>query len=130
VAIVKRPSMSGAVITAFLSLFDRPMPRDCPSRRGAIGVYRSDRRSRVGKLTRQGSPQLRWALFEAAQSACRSQSPDHADYLALKARGLSHTRASMTIARSGAAASAARASRSTRCAAADTSSWLASFRIR
>jgi transposase len=64
-----------------------------------IGVYRSDRRSRVGKLTRQGSPQLRWALFEAAQSACRSQSPDHADYLALKARGLSHTRASMTIAR-------------------------------
>jgi transposase len=64
-----------------------------------IGVHRSDRRSRVGKLTRQGSPQLRWALFEAAQSACRSQSPDHADYLALKARGLSHVRASMTIAR-------------------------------
>ncbi len=64
-----------------------------------IGVYRSDRRSRVGKLTRQGSPQLRWALFEAAQSACRAQSPDHADYLQLKARGLSHVRASMTIAR-------------------------------
>jgi transposase len=64
-----------------------------------IGVHRSDRRSRVGKLTKQGSPQLRWALFEAAQSACRSQSPDHADYLALKARGLSHTRATMTIAR-------------------------------
>jgi transposase len=64
-----------------------------------IGVYRSDRRSRVGKLTRQGSPQLRWALYEAAQSACRPASPDHADYLALKARGLSHTRASMTIAR-------------------------------
>jgi transposase len=64
-----------------------------------IGVHRSDRRSRVGKLTRQGSPQLRWALFEAAQSACRGQSPDHADYLALKARGLSHVRASMTIAR-------------------------------
>jgi transposase len=64
-----------------------------------IGVHRSDRRARVGKLTRQGSPQLRWALFEAAQSACRPQSPDHADYLALKARGLSHVRASMTIAR-------------------------------
>jgi len=42
---------------------------------------------------------LRWALFEAAQSACRPQSPDHADYLALKARGLSHVRASITIAR-------------------------------
>ena len=37
--------------------------------------------------------------IEAAQSACQPASPDHADYLALKARGLSHTRASMTIAR-------------------------------
>jgi transposase len=64
-----------------------------------IGGHRSDHRARVGKLARQGSPQLRWALFEAAQSACRPQSPDHADYLALKARGLSHVRASMTIAR-------------------------------
>src|SRR3954462_657021 len=64
-----------------------------------IGVHRCDRRSRAGKLTGQGSPQLRWALYEAAQSACRPASPDHADYLALKARGLSHTRASMTIAR-------------------------------
>src|SRR4051812_21946811 len=64
-----------------------------------IGVHRSDRRARVGKLTRQGSPQLRWALYEAALSACRPSSPDHADYLALKARGLSHTRASLTIAR-------------------------------
>jgi transposase len=64
-----------------------------------IGVHRSDRRSRVGKLTRQGSPQLRWALYEAALSAGRPSSPDHADYLALKARGLSHTRASLTIAR-------------------------------
>jgi transposase len=57
-----------------------------------IGVHRSDRRSRAGKLTRQGSPQLRWALYESAQAACRPTSPDRADYLALKARGLSHTR--------------------------------------
>ncbi|MCA1701197.1 MAG: IS110 family transposase [Actinobacteria bacterium] len=64
-----------------------------------IGVHRSERRSRAGKLTKQGSPELRWALYEAAQSACRPASPDHADYLKLKARGLSHTRASMTIAR-------------------------------
>jgi len=64
-----------------------------------IGVHRSDRRARVGKLNRQGAPQLRWALYEAALSACRPSSPDHADYLALKARGLSHTRASLTIAR-------------------------------
>ncbi len=45
-----------------------------------IGVHRSDRRARVGKLTRQGSPQLRWALYEAALAACRPSSPDHADY--------------------------------------------------
>jgi transposase len=64
-----------------------------------IGVYRSDRRARVGKLTKQGSAHARWALYEAAQSACRRTSPVHSDYLALKGRGLSHTRASLTIAR-------------------------------
>jgi transposase len=64
-----------------------------------VGVHRSDRRSRPGKLTRQGSPQLRWALYESAQAACRPTSPDRADYLALKKRGLSHTRASLTISR-------------------------------
>jgi transposase len=64
-----------------------------------IGVHRSDRRSRPGKLTRQGPPEARWALYEAAQSACRHTSPDHQQYLALKARGLSHTQASLTIAR-------------------------------
>jgi transposase len=64
-----------------------------------VGVHRSDQRSRVGKLTKQGSPQLRWALYESAQAACRPTSPDRSDYLAPKARGLSHTRASITIAR-------------------------------
>lgn len=64
-----------------------------------IGVHRSDRTARLGKLTRQGSAELRWALYEAAQSACRATSPDYQDYHALKARGLSHTRASLTIAR-------------------------------
>ncbi len=56
-----------------------------------IGVHRSDRRSRAGKLTRQGSPQLRWALYESAQAACRPRSPDRADYLALQgARAVAH----------------------------------------
>ncbi|MGZ6880986.1 MAG: IS110 family RNA-guided transposase [Mycobacteriaceae bacterium] len=64
-----------------------------------IGVHRSDRHAQLGKLTRQGSAPLRWALFEAAQSASHRASPDYADYHALKARGLSHNRASMTIAR-------------------------------
>jgi hypothetical protein len=64
-----------------------------------IGVHRSDQTTRVGKLTRQGSPTLRWALYEAAQSATRPASPDYHDYHALKARGLTHARASLTIAR-------------------------------
>jgi transposase len=64
-----------------------------------IGVHRSDRHAQLGKLTRQGSAPLRWALFEAAQSASHKTSPDYNDYHALKARGLSHTRASLTIAR-------------------------------
>jgi transposase len=64
-----------------------------------IGVHRSDQTARVGKLTRQGSSPLRWALYEAAQSATRRQSPDYAHYHALRASGLTHTRASLTIAR-------------------------------
>jgi transposase len=64
-----------------------------------VGVERSDRRGRVGKLTKQGSPDLRWALYEAAQSACQPSSPDNADYRRLRDRRLSHKRASLTIAR-------------------------------
>ena len=64
-----------------------------------IGVHRSDRHAQLGKLTRQGSAPLRWALFEAAQSASHKTSPDYHDYHALKDRGLSHTRACLTIAR-------------------------------
>lgn len=64
-----------------------------------IGVHRSDRHAQLGKLTRQGSAPLRWALVEAAQSASHKGSPDYHDYHALKARGLTHTRATPTIAR-------------------------------
>ena len=64
-----------------------------------VGVERSDGGSKLGKLTKQGAPQLRWALYEAAQMATRERSPDHPDYLRLRGRGLSHTRASLTIAR-------------------------------
>ncbi len=62
-------------------------------------MHRFDRHAQLGKLTGQGSAPLRWALFEAAQSASHKTSPDYHDYHALKARGLSHTRASLTIAR-------------------------------
>ena len=64
-----------------------------------IGVHRSDQTSRIGKMTRQRSSPLRRALYEAAQSATRRQSPDYAHYQALRASGMTHTRASLTIAR-------------------------------
>jgi transposase len=41
-----------------------------------IGVHRSDRRSRVGKLAKQGSPPLRWALYESAHVEQVSQGAD------------------------------------------------------
>ncbi|MBV9680972.1 MAG: transposase, partial [Solirubrobacterales bacterium] len=72
---------------------------------GTKGEFDDRRRARLrpprqlAKLTRQGSASLRWALFEAAQSASHRTSPDYHDYHALKARGLSHTRATLTIAR-------------------------------
>ena len=41
---------------------------------------------------------LRWALFEAAQCAARSGSPDHAYYLAVRERH-DHPRACLSVAR-------------------------------
>jgi transposase len=63
-----------------------------------ITVHESDARRRGGHLSRQGSPVLRWAVFEAAQTAARPGSPDHAYYLELKDR-LGANRAALTIAR-------------------------------
>lgn len=40
-----------------------------------VAVYESDTRRRAGRLSRQGSPVLRWAAFEAARSAARPSSP-------------------------------------------------------
>ena len=54
---------------------------------------------KVSSRPAAGPAGLRWALYEAAQAASRPSSPDRADYLELKTRGLSHTRASLTIAR-------------------------------
>jgi transposase len=63
-----------------------------------ITVHESDVRRRAGRLSRQGSPVLRWALFEAAQTAARPASPDHDYYLQLKDR-FGANRAALTIAR-------------------------------
>jgi transposase len=62
-----------------------------------ITLSQSDRRRAPGHLSRQGPPALRWALYEAAQSARRKSSPDRDYYLQAAAR-LGHKRACLTIA--------------------------------
>src|SRR5215211_943620 len=63
-----------------------------------ITVHQSDARRAPGRLSRQGPPALRWALFEAAQCARRSGSPDHAYYVEAAAR-LGGNRACLAVAR-------------------------------
>jgi transposase len=63
-----------------------------------ITVYESDQRRAPGHLSRQGPPALRWALFEAAQSACRRGSPDR-EYYGQAAARLGHNRACLAVAR-------------------------------
>ena len=60
--------------------------------------YQSDQRRAPGHLSRQGPPALRWALFEAAQSACRQGSPDR-EYYRDAAAPLGHNRACLSVAR-------------------------------
>jgi transposase len=43
-------------------------------------VKDSGEKQRRGRLAKQGAPCLRWALVEAAQHACRRNSPDHELY--------------------------------------------------
>ena len=45
-----------------------------------VTVYSSDGKRSPGHLSRQGSPELRWATFEAAKCAARPGSPDYAYY--------------------------------------------------
>ena len=51
-----------------------------------VTVYSSDGKSSPGHLSRQGSPELRWAAFEAAKCAARRSSPDYAYYHKLAAK--------------------------------------------
>src|SRR5437763_15834295 len=62
-----------------------------------ITVYQSDQHRAPGHLSRQGPPALRWALFEAAQSACRRGSPDLEYYRQAAAR-VGHNRAWLSVA--------------------------------
>jgi transposase len=63
-----------------------------------ITVHASDRRRAPGRLSRQGPPALRWALFEAAQCARRRSSPDHPYYLEAAQR-LGGNRACLAVSR-------------------------------
>jgi transposase len=51
-----------------------------------ITVWSSDRKGPPGKLSRQGPPVLRWALYEAGKTHARSSAPDHACYAQVKDR--------------------------------------------
>ena len=63
-----------------------------------ITVYSSDGKRSPGHLARQGSPELRWALFEAAKSASRRTSPDHDYYTGVTER-LGGKRPALSVAR-------------------------------
>lgn len=63
-----------------------------------VTVWSSDGKRCPGRLARQGSPQLRWALYEAAKSAARTSSPDHDYYVAVRDR-LGGKRPALSVAR-------------------------------
>ena len=51
-----------------------------------ITVSSSDRKGPPGRLSRQGPPVLRWAVYEAGKTHARASAPDHAYYAAVKDR--------------------------------------------
>jgi transposase len=63
-----------------------------------VTVYSSDGKRSPGHLSRQGSPELRWAAFEAAKSAARRGSPDNVYYHRLAAKRDGHNGKNPTLA--------------------------------
>jgi transposase len=51
-----------------------------------ITVHSSDGRRSPGRLSRQGPPVLRWAVYEAGKAHARTSAPDHAYYAQVKDR--------------------------------------------
>ena len=51
-----------------------------------ITVHSSDRKGPPGRLSRQGPPVLRWALYEAGKTHARASAPDHGYYAQVKDR--------------------------------------------
>src|SRR5919202_1003541 len=63
-----------------------------------VTVYQSDQHRAPGHLSRQGPPALRWALYEAVQTARRTGSPDH-DYYQQTSERIGGNRACLALAR-------------------------------
>ena len=63
-----------------------------------VTVHQSDSKRSPGHLSHERPELLRWALFEAAQQACRPASPDH-EYYRQVARRIDHNRACLSVAR-------------------------------
>jgi transposase len=63
-----------------------------------VTVYSSDSKRSPGHLSRQGSPELRWATFEAAKCSARRGSPDYAYYHKLAAKHDGHNGKNPTLA--------------------------------
>jgi transposase len=63
-----------------------------------VTVYQSDSKRAPGHLSHEGPQVLRWALFEAAQSAARRSSPDHAYFCQVRER-IDYNRACLSVAR-------------------------------
>jgi transposase len=51
-----------------------------------ITVYSSDSKRSPGRLSRQGPPVLRWAVYEAGKTHARASAPDHAYYAQVRDR--------------------------------------------
>jgi transposase len=51
-----------------------------------VTVHSSDRKGPPGRLSRQGPPVLRWAVYEAGKTHARSSAPDHRYYAQVKDR--------------------------------------------
>ena len=51
-----------------------------------VTVWSSDRKGPPGRLSRQGPPVLRWAVYEAGKTHARASAPDHGYYAQVKDR--------------------------------------------
>src|ERR1017187_4985187 len=63
-----------------------------------VTVYSSDGKRTPGRLSHQGPPIVRWALFEAGHQGSRASSPDHRYYADVAAR-IDANRAALSVAR-------------------------------